>query len=380
MKIFRIWLCILFFNSCADQNTYKVIQENNHLVNQVTSEIYQWPKTKRIYWPTKEWRNEHFHLHEIKPGLLLLADSLAGSDNAFQSLIIVKNGFIVFENYYNEGKQYHSTEVWSVTKSITSALIGIAIDQGYIQSIDKRMVDYLPEYSEFNNITIRDVLTHTTGLNWDENNQLSWIQSDDWVSEALHRGLITSTDSIFFYSSANSHFLSKLIKATTGMSPGEFAKKNLFDPLGIRFKPSKRQEMYTEWEELHLPIPNSWRQDNNGLEIGAYGLHLSAREMAKFGFLYLNKGKWNNRTLISEKWIDVSTRAHIFRNKNKSFGLHWVISRRNGKICIEADGWGGQMISIVPSLDLIVVIKCDPINPRENESYRVLELCISAAS
>ena len=352
----------------------------NGQIRIVPEQGYQWPEIKRTYWPAAGWLCDSLEKHDISLDLMNVADSLANSDNTLRSLLVVKDGFIVFEKYYNEGGVDKSTEVWSVTKSFASALIGIAIDQGYIDSPEDPMIKYLPEYPAFDSISIRNVLTHTTGLNWNEGNQQSWIQSEDWIEEALNRGFFASPGKILLYSSANSHFLSKLIKKTTGKTPGEYATENLFIPLGIKFIPSNRQKRYSNWQELHIPIPNSWRQDNNGLEIGAFGLHLTAREMAKFGFLYLNKGVWHGKTLISESWVKKSTTDYVQRSENFGFGFHWVITRRYNQPCFEADGWGGQMISVIPSLDMIVVIKCDEINPRnDNESYNILNTVIKAA-
>lgn len=340
---------------------------------------YHWPDINRDYWPTDRWISDSIENHRISLGKMRIVDSLANSDDALRSLIIVRDGYIVFEKYYNEGGIARSTEVWSVTKSFTSALIGIAIDQGYIENEGKLMIEYLPEYIDFNDISIKHVLTHTTGLNWDEENQQSWIQAEDWIDEVLKRGKFAEPGKTHLYSSGNSHFLSKLIKRRTGKTPGEYAVENLFIPLGIKFTPSNRKDRYSDWQELHAPIPNSWRQDNNGLEIGAFGLHITAREMAKFGFLYLNKGIWEDKTLISESWIKKSTRDYVLRSDNFGFGYNWVVTKRHNQICFEADGWGGQMISVIPALDMIVVTKCDELNPRNNNSYNVLELVIEAA-
>lgn len=340
---------------------------------------YDWPLKERDYWPTKEWRIGSMEKHGIDPKKMLFADSLAQSDDSFRSILIVKDGYIVFEKYYFEGGMDESTEVWSVTKSFISALIGIAIDKGYIKSIDQLMTDYLPNYPNFKDITIRHVLTHTTGLNWDEGSLESWIQAEDWIVEVLDRGYFTQQGETLLYSSGNSHFLSKLIKVATGKTPGAFALEHLFDPIGIKFKKSERNKQYARWEELHVPASGTWRQDNNGLEIGAFGLHVTAREMAKFGFLYLNKGKWDGKILISEKWIEESTRDHVLRSENFGFGFHWVVTKRFGQISFEADGWGGQMISVIPALDMVVVIKCDAVNPRGRNSYSVLEQSIRAA-
>jgi len=339
---------------------------------------YKWPNKKRGYWPTTEWKSAPLMSHGIDPKKLIIADSLARLDNSFRSFLVIKNGFIIFERYYHGGSKEQSTEVWSVTKSFTSALLGIAIDNGHIESVDKLMIDYLPNYKNFRNISIRHVLSHTTGLNWDENSLEEWVKSEDWIENALNKGYSSEAGRVFLYSSGNSHFISKLILETTGKTLGEYANDKLFNHLGINLKLSNRKKKYSNWQELHVPTPGSWRQDNNGMEIGAFGLHVTAREMAKFGFLYLNKGKWNNKNIISENWIEESTKDHVLRSENKGFGFHWVVSKRVNKLCFEADGWGGQMISVIPELDMVVVIKCDAINPRGYNSYKVLELAIGA--
>ena len=375
-----IYLVIL---SCVFNVNNLIAQSlnNEKIIKRIVPESgYEWHKKDRVYWPTKEWQTASMEKHGIDPEKMYLADNLAKSDNSLRSLLVVKDGFIVFEKYYYEGGRDKSTEVWSVTKSFTSALVGIAIDQGHIENIDRLMVDYLLSYPDFKKISIKHVLTHTTGLNWNEGSLETWVQSSDWIANVLGRGYFSEQGESFLYSSGNSHLLSALIKKTTGKSPGEFAKLFLFDPIGIKFKPSNRERMYSNWEELHIPVPGSWRQDNKGLEMGAFGLHITAREMAKFGFLYINKGRWDGHTLIPESWVEESTKDHVTISENKGFGFHWVVSKRAGQLSFDADGWGGQMISVIPALDMIVVIKCDEINPRENNSYRVLELAVEAAS
>jgi len=376
---FLLIISFLFLPSACSPNQGMQKTTVEEPQQSISFESYSWPESQRSYWPTEVWRSAPMQAHGIDSLKIHIADSLAETDDAFRSLLVIKDGLLVFEKYYNDSGPDKSTEVWSVTKSFISALVGIAIEQGHIEGIDQRMAHYLPDYPGFKDITIRDVLTHQTGLNWDEADQQAWIQSADWVENGLDRGFDTLPGTTFLYSSANSHFLSKLLQQTTGMNVGVFADKTLFSPIGIDFSPSNRKTLYSDWQELHVPIPHSWRQDNSGLEIGAFGLHLTAREMAKFGFLYLNKGKWAGKTVIPENWIETSTKEHVSINEHKGFGLHWVTSTRNGHHCFEADGWGGQMISVIPALDMIVVIKCDEIRPRDNYSYKVLQLAIEAA-
>lgn len=340
---------------------------------------YQWPAVDRDYWPTDDWRSESPQRHGLDPTLLAAANDIAEQDPYFRSLLVVKDGLLVFEDYYHGGAVDQKTEVWSVTKSYTSALIGIAIDGGAIRSTDELMADYLPEYPGFESITIDNVLTHETGLAWDEASQESWIQSADWIAEALDRGFVNQPGEVLHYSSANSHFLSALIERSTGASPGELAEERLFRPLGIEFVWPARDRYYTAWQQLHEEFDGTWRQDNTGLEIGAFGLRLTAREMAKLGFLYLNRGMWDGRQIVSEEWVRRSTRDHVLRNQNVGFGYHWMVVNRAGHIAFDADGWGGQSISVVPVLDMVIVTKCDAVDPQGQSSYRVLEAVLEAA-
>jgi len=339
----------------------------------VPAEGYDWPEIDRAYWPTTSWRSAPPEQHGFDPEKLAVANDIAEEDPFFRSLLVVRNGLLVFENYYHGGAQEQRTEVWSVTKSFTSALVGIAINEGHIPGTDTPMADLLPEYSGFREMTVKNVLTHETGLAWDEGSQEKWIQSRDWIAEALGRGYATEPGQTLLYSSANSHFLSALIKETTGMSPGTYAEERLFAPLGIDFVLAQRIDRYTSWQQLHEPIDGTWRQDNSGLEIGAFGLRLNGREMAKFGFLYLNRGIWDGKIIVSRWWVDESTRDHVLRSETVGFGYQWMVVKRSGHIAFGADGWGGQSISVIPALDMVIVTKCDAVNPQGRSSYQVLE-------
>jgi len=215
---------------------------------------YEWPENDRIYWPTTSWRIAPPELHGLDPKKLAIANGIAEEDPFFRGLLVVRNGYLIYENYYHGGARDQKTEVWSVTKSFTSALVGIAIDEDHIPGTDDLMADLLPEYPGFGRMTVANVLTHETGLAWDEGSQETWIQSPDWIAEALGRGYVTEPGQALLYSSANSHFLSALIKETTGLTPGAFAEENLFAPLGIEFLPAQRMDRFTSWQQLHEPI------------------------------------------------------------------------------------------------------------------------------
>lgn len=349
---------------------------------------YQWPEKNRDYWPTEGWRISSMEDHGINPEKMAIADNFAEADELSRALLVVKDGYLVFEQYYRGGGKEASTNLWSVTKSYASALVGITMDQGFISSPDQLMADLMPDYPAFDNITLQHVLTQTTGLSWAEEGPLwnEWIFSDDWVEHALERGQVRVPGEKFSYSSGNSHFLNALVYHKTGQTPGMIAKENLFDPMGIPFTLINELINYTRWEEFIVPLPQSWRQDPQGIETASFGLFLTARDMAKFGYLYLNKGRWDQQQLISEEWVVTSTRDHETDIGRYSYGYQWWITLIDGHPAFLASGYGGQIIGVVPSLDLVVVLKYDSENPKhpkagtKHDDMYLFELVVKAVN
>jgi CubicO group peptidase (beta-lactamase class C family) len=332
---------------------------------------YEWPGSDRDYWPTEEWRISQPISKGIDPQKLEKADQFAANDRYSKALLIVKDGYIVFEKYYHGADKDHSSNLWSVTKSFTSALVGLLYDQNYFSSTDQLMRNLMPEYPEFNEISLHHALTMTTGLSWVEEGPawVNWILSDDWVASALARGQIREPGEEFFYSSANSHFLTAMIKNLTGRAPGDLAKENIFNPLGISFEVMPDSIQYTTWDQYTLPLSQTWRKDPQGIECASFALYLTARDMAKFGFLYLNKGKWDNQTILSEEWIENSTKDHEIDIYGRySYGYQWYLTFIDQEPAFLASGFGGQIIGIVPSLDLVVVLKYEAENPIHPET------------
>jgi len=334
--------------------------------NIVGDEGYDWPSTTRPYWPTRAWKSAPMSTVGIDPARMAEADAFARRDPLTRCLLVVKGGYIAFERYYGDGGPDRSTETWSVTKSFTSALVGIAIDQGFVNGVDDLMVDHLPEYPAFKDIRLGHALTHTTGLRFTEEGEswIRWVWSPDWTAEALRRPRDHRAGTHFHYSSANSHFVSDLIRKTTGRTPGDFARRHLFGPLGIRLDPLPENLIYTRWDDYKVPVPHCWRQDPRGTEIGGFGLHLTAREMAKFGYLFLNRGQWDGRTVISESWVKASTRDQVTGVRRYSYGYQWWVANIDGTPGFLASGLGGQIIGVVPARDLVVVIKYESENPQ----------------
>ena len=343
---------------------------------------YQWPSNERTNWPEDDWLTATPIEYGFDAQILNAALESAREDSLLRAVLIVRDGRIVVEEYIHGGHREQSTEVWSVTKSIVSALIGIALQQGYIASIDDLMVKYFPKYPEFGDLTIRHVLTHTTGLEWTEEGDdfVAWLASADPIANAIRRERQFSPGDNLLYSSGNSHFLGALIERATGLTPGEYASRHIFGPLGIEYQPLPDPPDQVTWDSYLTRTPHTWKRDNSGVELGAFGLSLTAREMARFGFLYLNRGQWAGDEIIEPEWVIESTRDHVQRNENFGFGYHWVVAVRGGHLAFNADGWGGQIICIVPALDMVIVLKSEAENPGSHGYYQLLESLIEAAS
>ena len=346
----------LFLVSCNSNQAIIIVPEDG----------YKWPSNERPYWPTDGWITSSMSDHSIDPTKMDLANQFAQNDALSRALLVIKDGYLVYENYYGDGGVDQSTNLWSVTKSFSSALVGILMDEHTITSTSQLMADLMPQYPEFTSISLHHVLTMTTGLSWAEEGPLwvDWIFSDDWVATALARGQLYEPGERFKYSSGNSHFLTSLVYYKTGEKPGILAKDRLFDSMGIPFEVLDQPIIYNNWSDYRTPLHQTWRQDPKDIECASFGLYLTARDMAKFGFLYLNKGRWDDDQLISENWVETSTKDHETNIYGRySYGYQWYITYVGGHPAFLASGFGGQIIGIVPSLGLVVVLKYEAENP-----------------
>jgi len=262
-------------------------------------------------------------------------------------LVVTRNGYIVSE-YYRE--YFYSVDsvqsTFSVTKSVVSALIGIAYHEGYIESLNKKIMDYFPEYknyvidSRISNVTIRQLLTMKGGFNSDMAYLDYLLGQDDWLLSVLRRCLVYPPGEEFFYSSFGAHLLSGILTKATGRSTSDFAEEVLFGPLSI--------EKY------------EWLQEPNGTNMGGYGLSLRTRDMATFGYLYLKKGNLKGKQIIPESWIDASFQYDTSFSEswgdveNLGYGYLWWLGDIGGEPIYMASGRHGQFIFVIPSLDMVI--------------------------
>lgn len=336
---------------------------------------------KRDYWPTLEWQNADPKVVGMDPKKLEgLEPMIMSQYNNINGMIVVRKGKIVFESYYNGYGPDDTVHVASTTKSIISALIGISIDKGYIKSADQKVLDFFPEYVsnpadiEKRAITIRHLLTMTAPYpfkNWHE--PLDRLcRQPDWVKYTLDQLGQNGRIGTFKYSSAGAHLLSAIITRTTGKCAREFANLYLFQPIGIREIPDYEMKAFGV-EDLFGKNVKGWVKDPKGNTVGGWGLTITPRDMARFGFLYLNNGMWEDQQIISESWI----RESISLNTNH-YGYLWWTKEENGIFSYSALGSGGNVIGCIPEKDLVVAITSKMINNLK-DWWPLFEKCILPA-
>ena len=256
---------------------------------------------------------------------------------------IVRNGVLI-DTYYKDG--YDDSSVFllhSTSKSITSTLVGIAIDQGYIGGVDEPISQYLPEAAQLEDpawqqITIRHLLTHTSGIaSTDSARWEQWRSSDDWLGYILALPVQHAPGTVFDYSTGNTHLLCVILERATGMALGDFASQVLFGPMGLD---SARVDT-----------------DPQGIGDGGNGIWLSLSDMAKFGQMYLDGGVWQGEQIVSSGWVDQATSLQFDRSSGSAdYGYQWWV-RTFGQARYDAyfaQGHFGQYIFVVPALELVV--------------------------
>jgi len=270
-----------------------------------------------------------------------MIQDVENNDYNIDSIIVIRNGFIVtewYEDYFNKSSL---CVVYSVSKSFTTALIGIAIDKGYIEGINELVLDFFPEKNISNldaykeSMTIEHVLTMTTGLDWDEGQDTfnEWYASEDHVKFVLDKPMIHAPGLVWNYNTGAAHLLTAILERTTNMSTLDFADKYLFGPLSIK------DAFY--WV------------DPQGVAYGGNGLMIKPRDMAKLGFLFHKKGIWEGKQIISSNWVSSSTTAKVTLTSNIGYGYQWWIYPNHEHY--QALGAGGSSISVYYKKELIVV-------------------------
>jgi CubicO group peptidase (beta-lactamase class C family) len=300
-----------------------------------------------VPFPAPEWQVSTPEQQGLrKEGLDTALDYAFQAAKHTQGVVIIRHRTLVAERY-EAGRDANSFAAsWSMAKSVTSALVGIAIDRGLVPSVDVKMGDYYPEWAGTPkaNIRLRDVLQMASGLSWTEDYRPAGGTSDitqmvltaDELAYASSREVATEPGTRFNYSSGDTMLVSGVLARATGMSALEFGMKELFGKIGM--------------------APLHWWRDANAKTLTYCCIDTPSRQFAKFGLLFLERGMWDGQRIISERWIDESLAA------SPSFAGYgyfwWLIGRTNSALPADtyaARGVDGQHIYVVPSLDLVVV-------------------------
>ena len=278
------------------------------------------------------------------------------------SLLIVKNGYLIAEDYFNEGSVDQKDRLQSVTKSFTSALVGIALEQDYLSSVDQNMLDFFPEVADQitdprkEQITIRELLQMRTGYPWEETDPALWdgLLSGHYPPLIEEFPLITDPRTEFHYSNLSSNWLGIIVDRATGANLKTYAEENLFLPLGVE--------------------AGEWGTDAEGHNNGCGDLHLTPRDAARFGLLYLNDGVFKGNQVVPADWVsdslhryseDINLTGGFPPNWGLSFrdigyGYQWWSARVGEQHFDYAAGHGGQLIVLLDELDMVIVTTSYP--------------------
>ena len=297
------------------------------------------------YWPGDDWRTSTPEAQGIdaKP-LAELLETIRARGINLHSLLVIRHGYLVAEAYFDPFRSDMRHALYSCTKSVTSSLVGIAVKEGYIQSIEQKLLLFFPEETAGMDdklkaqITLKHLLTMTTGgLKIGTSQELLTMENP--VAYILSRPMHAEPGREFVYNNAGPHLLSAIIKKTTPSCDTLFyAMEKLFTPLGIKWV--------------------VWPADEEGVAVGSAGLSLTPREMAKFGYLYLQDGVWNGKQIVPTAWVKDSVRKQadvkpaMNDAENYGYGYFWWVDSYGG---FSAHGTAGQYIFVVPRLDLVAV-------------------------
>jgi CubicO group peptidase (beta-lactamase class C family) len=331
-----------------------------------------YPGASRDYWPTRQWKVSTPEEQGINSEKLIeFMESVKKEDRHVHSLLIVRNGYLVMEAYFNPYQKDLKHIIFSATKSISSLLIGLAIKDGYIKNVNQPVLDFFPGYQgkiehldeRKKSLALFHLLTMTDGLEWKdwpyrvgmEGDFLKLLAAADGVKYFLDKPMRDAPGQTFIYNSGASYLLAAIIKQVTGKSALDYAREKLFKPIGI--------------EEA------SWGIYQKGINNGGSELFLKPRDMARLGFLVLNKGYWEGKQILPAQWIEDSSKTYIKSDfMEYQYGYMWYIDRTLPFFSISAQGLGGQSIFVMPDQDMVVTFTGGLVVNRDEEKihYRYL--------
>ena len=322
-KIYACFLLVFILISCSDEPTG--------------------PDTPSYNWPVSTPE-----LQGMNSQLIQQAFQQGNNRGFVDCILVIRNGYLVAEKYYNGFNKDTPHNVMSVSKSFLSAMTGIALRDGFLTNLNEKMLDFFPEYIYQNidtrkyRITIRNLLMMRMGIDHDENLYNYIYSSQNWIKTTIELPLIYDPGTTFCYNTFQTHLLSAIITKASGMNTLEFAKINLLDKMNISCA--------------------EWWQDPQGYYFGGNSMHFTPRDMARLGYLYMNNGFLDGQQIVPSEWVEESlTNYTNFINSTwgdldqVNYGYLWWLGEIKGYEVFLAIGHGGQFVINFPSLNMIVV-------------------------
>jgi CubicO group peptidase (beta-lactamase class C family) len=288
-----------------------------------------------------------------------------------RAVLVNVDGETKIAHYRHGFTEDDHAHVFSVTKSVTSILIGIAIGDGLIANVDQPLAELLPEHrramsAKTAEVTLRQLMTMSGGFD-------DYLpDAGQWADSAKSRGRFVelllarpqyAPDTTFWYSNPSAHLVAAILAAALERADGnpprtilDYARERLFDPLGISTDPSFSQPLPDFFAPKFLAAGFGWGTDPNGIPLGAYGLRLAAPDMIKIGELYRREGVWNGRQIVPADWIRETA---VPSRHNQDYGLLWWIIGEPAGAGYYADGLGGQRITVLPRSRAVIVYLSD---------------------
>jgi len=312
---------------------------------------------------TVTWRAHPPAAHGFDAGRLAAAvDRAAALAPPLTSLLVARGSTTVAEVYFGEGGPTQGANLKSASKSVISALAGIAIEEGALSGLDQPIGDFFPtllaDAPRKQQITVRHLLTQQAGLESTSfGNYGAWVTSRDWVANALRRPFVDRPGGEMIYSTGTTHVLGAVLAEATGQSLRAYAQDRLFDPLGVRIR--------------------SWQRSPAGRYFGGNNLSLTPRALLRFGQLYLHDGRFQGRQVLPPGWADLSWKTYVRETYHgHQYGYLWFTHTFGGERVAFAWGYGGQYVFVVPRLNLVVAATSSltrrPDSDNHNEQLRRL--------
>lgn len=290
------------------------------------------------------WPRSDPAAEDIDASLPATLDELLPTYPALTGFVVIRNGAIVSEHYQGEYGHDDRIDIRSVTKSVIGTLIGIALERGDLSDLEETVGELIPDRipddadPAVGEITIRGLLTMTSGLEWNYRTDYARLEaSDDPLRLTLSQPVVAEEGDVYVYNSGGSHVLGVILEAVTGQQLEAYADAVLFQPLGIE--------------------RGRWRETPQGDAIGGYGLAMTPRDMARLGLLFLQEGRWNGEQLLAADYVSDATSIQSDGDGTGGtpYGYQWWVTEASSHAAYFALGFGGQYVYVVPGLDLIVV-------------------------